>query len=29
MNKREDIYKITSVVLMLDQFIKIIIMSPP
>lgn len=27
MNKREDIYKITSVVLMLDQFIKIIIMK--
>lgn len=25
MNKREDIYKITSIVLMLDQFIKIII----
>lgn len=27
MNKKEDIYKITSVVLMLDQFIKIIIMK--
>ena len=25
MNKKEDIYKITAIVLMLDQFIKIII----